>query len=438
MEKTGQGELAPLYLVTGERSLCLAAVDRLLALLFPGGKGREQGVRRISGEKEDIRETMGLLRTVSMFSDRTVVLVDDSRLFKSKNVAEKVWERVLLAHQSGNRNRARGAILGFLAIGGVSPSEIDALSESQWQELFGFPRPDTAILAEMAQVVAGAELPENLKGEDELADWVEAGGPGGNILIVVTPEVDRRKALYKFFSKKAAVIDLGVDKGAGKAAKESRRAIVRQVVKKGLSAVNKRFAPRAEQLLIDRVGFHPEALAVEIEKLALYDPDSPEISLETVKNEVAANSEHAIFELTEAFFAGRLTETLHLLKSLLESSMHPLAIIAGLRNQARKLLAASELAKTAPGYSPGMSFAAFQKSCLPGLKESGIAPDVTKGHPYVVYNLISRAAALSPWRLIAVMDTLMECEMGLKGSGIDGEILLFATIFKALTPKARA
>ncbi len=440
MEQAAGGELFPIYLFTGERSLCLEAVDGLVSRLFVTEKEREQGLRRISGEQEDLKEVMGFLRTFSMFSPRTVVLVDDTRLFKSKKVADRVWERAVAAHVAGDKNRARGAILNFLAIGRVKPEDFDTLSEAQWQDSFGFARPDKVLIEEMALTVAGTALPrEGGGGEEALAEWVEAGGPGGNILILITAEVDRRKSLYKLLSKKAAVVDLKVDQGTSKAARESRAGILQDVLRRSLAAVNKRLAPGAEKVLLERVGFHPEALRLEIEKLAMFAPDDPEISLETVRNEVPLTSEHAIFELTEAFFAGRLSETIVLLERLLENGMHGLAVIAGLRNQARKLLAARELAAgpvaRRAGFSPGMSFPAFQKGCLAAIKEAGLAPEITKGHPFVVYKLLSQAAKIAQSRLIRTMEALMACEMGLKGSGIPDRTLLFAMIFHALTPE---
>ncbi len=438
IQQAAGGETASLYLFTGERSLCLEAVDKLLACLFAEPDEQNQGLRRISGDQEDLKEIIGLLRTVAMFSSRTVVLVDDSRLFKSKKVADKVWERTMEAYKSGDEKWARMAILNFLAIGGVKPQEIDALSADGWQEAFGFARPEPAILDDMARIVAGADLPKPVAGEEELAAWVEAGGPGGNILILITPELDRRKALYKALSKKAAVVDLKVDQGTGRLAQESRAEIIQEVIRKTLAVINKRLAPGAEKLLVNRVGFHPEAIRFELEKLAMFDPDAPEINLETVRNEVPLTSEHAIFELTEAFFAPRLFAALLILQSLLENGMHPLAVIAGLRNQGRKLLAARELAcgTTAReiGFSVGMSFSAFQKNCLPRIKDTGMAPEVIRSHPFVVYKTISRAAKIPGPRLLAVMEALMECEMRLKGSGIAGHTLLFAMIFKLLRP----
>ena len=195
--------------------------------------------------------------------------------------------------------------------------------------------------------------------------------------------------------------------------------------------------PAAERLLLDRVGFHPEAVRTEVEKLALNDPAADEISLESVRDLVPVTGEHAIFELTEAFFARRFAETAAMLDRLVEGGMHPLAVISGIRNQARKLLIAAEAARD-PGvnFSPSMSFPAFQKSCLPRLKESGAAPDIARGHPYAVYRLLSQAAAIPAARLIDILGELLECERMMKGSGVAEKTLLFAAVFRCMFPAA--
>lgn len=417
---------AALYIVTGERSLCLETVKALAARIIPDPQERGQAVRKIDGERENPAEILGILRSASLFSSRTLVVVDDTGLFRSKKTAERAWDRAEAALADGDEDRARTALLAMLAAAGVEPDELAGLDGNRWNEAFGFPRPEDGMADRAAGLVAGARLPER-KGDDvdRLAAWAANADGRGNVLILVARDLDRRTAAYKKIGKHAAVVDLKVDTGPGKAAREGRAALMQEALDKALAAAGKRMAPAARRLLLDRVGFHPEAVRTEVEKLALHDPAAGEIGLEAVRELVPVTGEHAIFELTEAFFARRFPETVALLDRLLEGGMFPLAVIAGIRNQARKLLVAAEAARDPElGFSAAMSFPAFQKSCLPRLKEK--SPDTAKGHPYAAYMLMLRAAKLDPGWIVAVLAELLECERMMKGSGVADRTLLFA------------
>ncbi len=77
------------YLLSGEERYYIdRAKDRLLALLFPSGNGREAGLERITGDI-GTTELIGRLETVPFFSDKNVILLENTNLFKEKKSGTK-------------------------------------------------------------------------------------------------------------------------------------------------------------------------------------------------------------------------------------------------------------------------------------------------------------------------------------------------------------
>jgi DNA polymerase-3 subunit delta len=258
--------------------------------------------------------------------------------------------------------------------------------------------------------------------------------PKDNILILVTEAADKRKKFYKFIAAHGVVLDLAVDTGANKAAADSQREVLTDIVQRTLAELNKKIEPRALEIFLERVGFHPVAAALESEKLALYTEERPRITVADLNEVLGRTREEAVYELSEAFSNRDLPAALMINGRLLENGLHPLAIIAALRNHLKKMLVIGGLRDLeTPAYRPGLSFPAFKGGYLEPLK-AGRAdwPKDLPGHPYALYMMFQKVEKFQTKTLTGSLSELLAAEYRLKSSGLPEKIVLENLFFKLL------
>ncbi len=422
-----QGKYQQLYLFFGERYLCREAADTLqqALLALPAGGA----VNSIDGDSEDSSRTLGQLMNFSLLPGLQIYRVTDSRLFHSKNTASAIWSKVEQARGEKKESRCRNQLLAFIALAGLSTGEcLEELGDKQWQELFGFSRP-TGSLAWADELLAATAPGQVSAGAGDIASrYREAYGKGvppSNILLLTAEAVDRRKQFFTFIKKEGVAVDCSVDGGASAAAQKGQKEILRELARKSLAGLQKKMAPQALDLLFERVGFHPVAVVMETEKLALSVGDRELIGVEDLDEMVGRTREDALFELTDAFGKHRTGHTLVLLHRLLENGVHGLAILATLRNYLRKLLIFRSLQlRPEPVWHSGMNANQFQASYLPALKERGEWQDLLKGHPYALFMSFSKAQEYSCPVLKNWLRLLLRAEYRLKGAPLPQELVL--------------
>jgi len=119
---------------------------------------------------------------------------------------------------------------------------------------------------------------------------------------------------------------------------------------------------------------------------------------------------------------------------LQENGIHPLAVVATLRNFVRGLLLCRALQEQPDlQFQSSMSAASFQQNCLPRLKERQQWKKELSGHPYALYMQFKSAASYSLPVLAGWMKLLLEAEFRLKGSPIAAAIVLQHLILSMLT-----
>lgn len=432
-----QGDFSQIYLIFGERFLCQEAADELCAALLTDEGARKDRLQTIDGDLEDAGRTLGLLRTYSLFPGRRLIRVTDTRLFFSKGVAKTFWEKVDKARAANEPAKAGRYLAKMLDLAGLSLDDLDeditALSASRWKTMFGFTRPQgnldwvNDLLADLR--ATGARKKSELASADPAELYIKAfetGIPADNIIILTAEAVDKRKKLYKFIGKNGVILDLSVDSGGSSAARKDQESVLKDLIAKTLAGFNKKMDPRALPVFLERVGFHPVAAVLETEKLALYAGEAPTITREHIDAVIGRTREEALYELTEAITSGRLDQALLILARLQGNGVHPLAILATLRNHLRKLLLVRSFQElTDPVYRSGISYPAFQKSYLPAIKEAREEwPILWKGHPYATYNLFRQAEKYSCAGLQTGLKELLRAEYRLKGSAIPAPLVL--------------
>lgn len=433
-----EGGISPVYLLFGERYLCQEAATALVSRLLPDEINRRTGLKLVDGEQENPAATISMLKTYSLFGGTQVIRVTDSQIFFPRMVAEKLWEKARQAWEEKDPPRALRYLAQMLALADLTPAdwqneELATWPPARWQEAFGFARPEDLAWAQeiSATTEGGAKAaPARTDGAELLLATLETGIPPGNVLILLTETVDRRKKLFKYLEKHCAVIDLALEAGTGSAAREDQDAVLKEVVKQTMDGFGKKLELKALPVFLERVGFNPLAAAMEAEKLALSVGERTTVTMDDLNAMIGRTREEALFELNEAVGRRDLVSALGILHRLQENGIHPLAVLSGLRNFLRKLLfirAISEDPQTS--YHDGLSYAAFQKVVLPGLAEN---QDLTallgkKGkapHPFAVYKSFQQAEMFSLTELKQALAGLLETEYRMKGSGLPASLVM--------------
>jgi DNA polymerase-3 subunit delta len=445
LQAIAKGETTQIYLIFGDRYLCQQAADQILNHLLPDEGRRSGSLVLVDGDQEEPGKTLNQLRTYSLFGGRRVIQVMDSRLLHSTVIAKHLWAKGVKQYQNNDLEGARRYLLQVLDIGGMTSDDLEDLPDAGWKTKLGFTRPE-GNLTWVSEVLGQTGLPDDTApstgGRQDITDlYVTAfdeGLPSGNILILVTDSVDKRKKFYKYIATHGSVLDLAVDTGTNKAATDSQKEVLSEIVRKSLAASNKKMDPRTLDIFLERVGFHPLAAAMESEKLALYCEERQMITLDDLNEVIGRTREEAVYELSEAFSNRDLMTSLLINARLLENGLHPLVIVATLRNHLKKMLIISSMQDLdRPVYSPGLSFQAFKGGYLERLKSSrpndGLPKDLP-GHPFALYMMFQKAENFRTPELTGALSILLETEYRLKSTGLSEKIILESMFFKLLGP----
>jgi DNA polymerase-3 subunit delta len=420
-------EPAGVYLFVGDRYLCRQAAEKLSAALLADG-GTEHV---LDGDEEDAASLAARLRSLSLFPGRQIYRVTDCRLFHSKKVARGLWNKVTAARDTGDDRDIRKRLAAFLAAAGLDPGNDEdnpaEFSPAEWKKTFSFAHPGgdltwiTPLLADLPPAGASAAKDQT----ELLQQALEKGVAQNSILFLLAEEVDKRKKFYKYLKKEQVIIDLGVEQGAGAKAQKAQKSVLVELINQTLAEMDKTMAPGVMDQLLERVGFYPVAVVMETEKLCLSLGERSRIEMEDLNALVGRTRQDALFELTGALGKRQLAGALVLCGRLLDNGIHPLAIIATLRNFARNLLLFRALQEQPGlGYSPTMPAQVFQRQCLPHLKENERWKKELNGHPYALYMQFQTAAAFPLEKLRQWPELILLAEMRLKGSPVEPETIL--------------
>ena len=136
----------------------------------------------------------------------------------------------------------------------------------------------------------------------ELVKFLSEPLPPELSIVIDGPGVDKRKTLWKNLIKAGAVIEvLAVARATDRNFAENRRNVLNDFAK----STGKRIRPDAMQYLIEVIGGDSGILANELEKLANYTGNAPQITLDDCRAIVSRTPEAVIWEYTEAIQNGR-------------------------------------------------------------------------------------------------------------------------------------
>ena len=428
--KIEQGGFSPesqVYLFFGERFLCKEAADALQDMLL----GQQPGaVHALDGDREDPGQTLARLMSFSLLPGRQIYRVADSRIFHSKTVVAEIWHKAVQAFAAGRPGPAARHLQAMIAAVDLpidGPTPLSEISPQEWKKIFAFDKPSEP-LNWADDLIANSPQAATSKAAGLVDRYIAAfdkGLPGGNILLLTAETVDKRQRLFTYIKKKGTIIDCSVASGANAAAVNEQKTVLQEMMDRTLREFGIKIDAQAAELFLARVGFHPVAVVMEIEKLAHFVDKRPLITRGDVELMIARNREDALYELTDAFGKRQLGRTLVLVSRLLEQGVHSLAILATMRNFMRKqLVYRSMQLRPDPSWRRGMNAKEFQGRYLPELKAQGEWDELLQGHPYALFMSFTKAADYSCSGLKRWMSLLLNAEFHLKGSVVPAQLVL--------------
>lgn len=438
-----QDRVTPVYLIAGDRFLCQQAAEKISrALLEKGGT-----LHTVDGDAEKFSTTLNKLTSFSLFPGKQVYRITDTRLFHSVKTAESLWKKALQAKQSSNLAGAGRHLRSMLAAAGLDPADPEnnpgSIPAARWKTLFGFARPQEELswTDDLLREKQSDQVTEPLKAVDDgglLEEALSSGLPSQNIALLLAEDIDKRKRLYKYLVDKCTVLDLGVESGSSSKAQTAQKKVLHDLIRTTLGEFGKTMTAEAADLLCERVGFHPVAVAMETEKLALYVGSANQITAADLNEIVGRTRQEALFELTDALGKKDLARSLLIAERLGENGIHPLAVIATLKNYTRNLLLFRALqGQPENGYSPSASPALFQREILPRLKQKEEWKKELTGHPYALFMQFKTAAGFSPGTLKNWLELVLAADMRLKGSPVDPETIVQHLLTRMLKGKSK-
>lgn len=432
--------LSQVYLLFGERYLCRQAAEKISQALLAGGGN----IHSIDGSQENLSVTIGKITSFSLFPGRQIYRVNDTRIFHSAKNAQALWKKAAAANNENNPQLAAKYLRSMLNAVGLNADDADndpgSLAAARWKKLFGFAKPqekldwtEKLLNSSGNQADSGEKATSAFDPTQLFAEAIVAGLPKQNFLILITEDVDKRKKLFKLLNDQFVTVDLSVDTGSSSQAQKSQNSVLQEVLSQILAKYQKTISPDITNLLFERVGFHPVALALEAEKLALHAGPREQIKRSDIDSLIGRTRQEALFELTDALGKKELERSLITAERLQQNGIHPLAIIATIRNHLRTLILFKALQEMPENsYTASMSPALFQQQCLPRLKNNEQWKKELSGHPYAVYMKFKTASAFSLSTLKQWMSHVLQADFRLKGSHIAPETIIQHLIIKMI------
>lgn len=239
-------------------------------------------------------------------------------------------------------------------------------------------------------------------------------------VIIDGPGLDKRKTLWKNLAKAGAEIELlSISRSTDRNFAETRRNILNNFAK----STGKRITPEAIQYLTDVIGGDSGILANELEKLACYTGNAPEITVHDCRAIVSRTPEAVIWEYTEAIQNGKTDAAMNALAALSKQKDQALEIklIALLSSAYQKTLncrlAMHELGIKHP--SP----AAFE-NISQETKEKFPANPLIKLHPYRAFKMCETASRLDGAAIAEKLTLIRNASRALVSGGGDSAIIL--------------
>lgn len=251
---------------------------------------------------------------------------------------------------------------------------------------------------------------------EALLDFLDAGIPAGARLFATAPRLDKRSRLYKFFEKRARILDLRPDlESNGRLRRADVERLVRERVK---NAGAEPFAKPAIDEICRRSGGDVAQLFQETDKLILCQRPQRPVGAELVREVMVDQAGAWVFDLTDALGERVLERALSVVSRLLDAGEAPLRLTATLATRVAVLLEAARACELFGPSWKGLSYAAFIAGPYKRLPDSARTRFPPNYHTYRVFR---DAAAFESTELRSLHAGLLVLDRSLKRSAVSPE-----------------
>lgn len=275
----------------------------------------------------------------------------------------------------------------------------------------------------------------------DLADTLKSFKWGDVRLVITAGKVDKRKTLFKALQKVG-----GVEEHAGWSINDrdwTERATM--LARQGFRDLGKSIDEAALAEFVHQVGPNPRQLQLEVEKIALYADDSPEVRPGDVAAVAIRNKQAQAFALAEAVGDRNLPQALRILDEEIwtmqfDRQKSSIGLLYGLITKFRVILMAQDLLRSGRIKST-QSFGAF-KPQLERLDPDEFPQDRRYSpmgvNPYVLFKALPQARNYTVSELVRAMEVLLETNRRLVSSGSEERLTLQQALVDIISSPAES
>ncbi len=413
LQELAAGGEAPVYLLSGEEFLVRKAAETLIAKLVPGGSA---DLNLVTLDATSPREVAAELAMMPMFGGRKVVLLRDPEFLAPKKGRADALGKAREAWKANRRKEAARRILAIAAragwgAGDLDPSASGTPKPEDWQRELSITLADVDV--EFLKEVAAFCREENLTApsgdETALLDWLKAKPGKGQVLVIVTSDLEKSSGFVKLVKDEGRFLEF-------KVAAKLKDLDLTEFVAETLAPYKKKLAPAALEKLKDRVGGNFRLLQSELVKLCLYT-DAPAITAKDVELLVGHIREGEYFELAEALQKRDFPTALKCVEDAIQQGAAPLMLHGTITSVVRNLLVSFERMQALTGGKPPRNYGDFQARVWPKVEAEVKAAKGKLPHPYASFMGMQSATAFGRQELLTALVMCAEADLALKLGG---------------------
>ena len=377
------GKCPPVVLIEGDEYLARTSARELADALVPE-RERALNLLVLDGSA-GAREIASHLMTVAMFPSPKAVIVEGAEVFAEEVDAEREVARVRELWQAKRQRDAARRLLKLARPWGAEELAFglkSAASAARWRKEVGAAPEDSdkVWLQELSAYIVAQELkapPEDL---EVLINALERGLPPKTHLILVAEALPPKHPLVRLAGAQ-------VKRRAERRGRTIDTLDINSLLEQELKPLGKKLLRDAEVELKNRLGDDLRLIAMELQKLALYAGERPQITRDDVMAIVAPVREEEFFALSEAVGEGDLGKALQLfndeLRRKANASAVALPFLGAVAGTVRRALADS--ARYAGSGARELGYNEYQSRLFPGLEEELSARKQRVPHPFAAW-----------------------------------------------------
>lgn len=345
MRKLKEKKFYPVYLFYGDEKYLQEELLRQLAISYLG-PDLEYGIEKIEGSAIELAEIISRLNEAGLFASRRILIIDSPPYLSAPRNEKAV--------QESDKNQEKSS------------------EKTQGKE-------EAALLDDYFKLWS-----------DRIPD---------NILVFLSPGVDRRKRIFKILGSRGVVVECSALKGEALAEWISHKA----------AQLHKKIERGALEKLMLADGNNLHYLSGELEKYSTYLGDNEEtITAQVVEKLFSGDLQGDVFKLSDAMAERDIHKAHNMLEYLLRKREKPLLIFFMLVRHYRLLLEAHCLLKE-------------------GIPQGEFASTLAV-HPFVARKLREQAVTYERLALEEILLTMQEADMQIKTGKIEPSQALSLTL----------